>query len=273
MNINSYTQQKLSFSGGLTQGIKREIHSVNPYKVEQIMANNNINADFENNKIIAWCCAKALEIIKKLNLRLGLPANIFVKDLNTLNCQDLSIYAFTNFLPCRITKNSDEITPAVSIIFNKDFNWEYLDEASDYEFYDAHNTATDFFLEPFLHEFGHIAHERHLIDKFGTVRTVQSLVNLTEETTVDKYQTRFSIKEKDLCGCAKASPLELIACDLSKRIINCIDRNRMALDKNSFISSPYQRFFDIVSLFRKYSLQDLLINNFYNGKTDVLDRI
>ena len=237
------------------------------------MGNNNINADFENNKIIAWCCAKALEIIKKLNLRLGLPANIFVKDLNTLNCQDLNIYAFTNFLPCRITKGADEITPAVSIIFNKDFNWEHLDEASDYEFYDAHNTATDFFLEPFLHEFGHIAHERHLIDKFGTDRTVQSLVNLTEEPTIDKYQTRFSIKEKELCGCAKASPLELIACDLSKRIIDCINRNNISLDKNPFINSPYQRFFDIVSLFRKYSLQDLLINNFYNGKTDVLDRI
>lgn len=273
MNINSYTQQRISFSGGLTQGIMREINSVNPYNIEQIMVKNNINADFENNKIIAWCCAKTLEIIKKLHIRLGLPANIFVKDLNTLNCQDLNIYAFTNFLPCRITQNSDDITPAVSIIFNKNFNWEHLDKISNYEFFDAHNTATDFFLEPFLHEFGHIAHERNLINKLGTNKTVLSLINLTKASTIKKYQTQFSLTNESLCECAKSSPLELIACDLSKRIIDCIDRNKIALDKKPLVNSPYQRFLGIVSVFKKYSLQDLLINNFYSGKTDVLDKI
>ena len=277
MNTNLYTQRKINFTGGLSNKIRTEINNTSPTKLAQVLAKDSIVADFDNNKTIAWCCTKVVELLKKIQKLYGIsikfPNNIFVKDLNTLEYNNSDIYGFTNFLPCKITKNTDEITPAVSIIFNKDMPWEKLDEMSDLEFYDAHNTATDYFLEPFIHEFGHIAHENHLIDKLGINKTIQSLIDLTDETTVRKYQIRFSEKATNLCGCAKTSPLELIACDFSKRIIDSINKNTIALNKNPFMNSPYQHFFDIVNLFRMHSLEDLLINKFYNGKIKILDKI
>lgn len=274
MRLNSNIQPNIKFTGGITHNIKRDIYSTNPHRVQYLLSQREINADFRNNRVIAWCCAKTIEILDKLKKPLfGLPTNIFVKDLNELNWEDQEIYGFTNFLPCRITKNSDEVIPAASIIFNQDFPWDKLDEISDFEYYDAHNTATDYFLEPFVHEFGHIAHEIHLIDKFGAKKTVSKLVELTDENTIQKYKTKFSEKEDGLCECAKISPLELIACDISKRIITNLDKCNVLLSKNPFIDSPYQCFFAIINLIKQYSLQDMLINKFFNGKTKFLDKV
>ena len=57
----------ISFKAGLTPKIMKDIQAVNPTEISQYLSNKEIVTNFQDNKIIAWCCAKVVEIIEYIN--------------------------------------------------------------------------------------------------------------------------------------------------------------------------------------------------------------
>lgn len=96
----------ISFQAGLTKQIRSEIASSNVKQISDYISKNGIPNDFKENKLIAWCSLKCLEIIKTLNkeynLRLGLPKGIFVEDFKLLNVSNQQSAGITNFAPCQL---------------------------------------------------------------------------------------------------------------------------------------------------------------------------
>ena len=272
MKIQSTTSNYYSFKAGMSKKVLSEISHVDCAKVQRnIWAENSIEADFANNKIIAWSVAKVVELLtelqKKYNQPFFAPIQIKTASLEKYGMEKdkNGLYGFTNFLPQKFDKNSDEITPAMSIIFNKDFAWEKLDEISDIDFA-KNQTATDHFLESFLHEFFHVFHEGHLLSKYTTEKAISKLKDLSDCNRSQNFQNKYGdLISEVICNYAKESPFDLVACDMSKRFISSLD-NQNLLKENPFENSPYSKFYSFIKLFRKQNQLDDLINSVYNGQ-------
>lgn len=278
MQINN--KQKIttdiSYAGGLTKPMITDIRNTDVSKIQNYLAKNNINSDFQNNKFLAWSVVKVFEFIKELQntfkLKLGYPSNIIVKAPKTLSVPDLEFtYGFCNFVPCKIHKASDEITPAKSIIFNKDFPWAQINEISDFDFHVAKNTTTDFFLEFVFHEFSHVFHENHLLDKFSINKVLKKLTSLTDPKNIKNYRQLYGkLVENSLCQYAKKEPLDLIACDMSNRLIGNLDRDNIRAINNPFKNSPYEKLFSFKNFFNNKDKIDILIKRIFDGDTKIL---
>lgn len=278
MQINSKKRlnSNISYAGGLTKPMITDIRNTDVSKIQNYLAKNNINSDFQNNKLLAWSVVKVFEFIKELQntfkLKLGYPSNIMVKDTKTLNIPNLEFtYGFCNLVPCRIHKASEEITPAKTIIFNKDFPWDKINEISDFDFYVAKNTTTDFFLEFVFHEFSHIFHENHLLNTSSVNNVLKKLLSMTDPKIIQNYQQEYGqLVEKQICKYARKEPMDLIACDMSGRLINNLDRDSIRLISNPLENSPYEKLFSLKSFFNKKPQIERLIKNIFDGDTNIL---
>ena len=82
----------IKFEAGLTKQIMSEINQCSIPAIENSFAAKNITTNFDNNKIVAWCAAKCMEIIETLNkkYRLNLPIQLVQQDfLNEQNSSDI----------------------------------------------------------------------------------------------------------------------------------------------------------------------------------------
>ncbi len=272
----------INFQAGLTQKMQKEIASSDIKRIAQEFAKNGIQTDFKENKVIAWCSLKCLEIIKYLNenyhLNLGLPNGIFVEDFQNLNIQDKSSIGFLNFAPVKLHKKDSKITPEKTIFFNefKDFNhsdgneyWERIDCMAD-ENFDRHFSSTDFFLEPILHEFLHAVHEQNLIQKLGGKKLVKLLEETLTPPKLEIFRAKYQNMLEKICVYASENPFEAVACDFSKRTIENIDKN-VLLPCIDFVSqSPYKK----QSLFKRFLIRKPdskiteTLHHFWNGKME-----
>ena len=116
-------QTNLSYKSGLTQGMKLEIAKTNPAQIQTNLAKYGINADFRNNKFVAWASSKCFELIDELNqkfsLNLGLPNGIFVENFNNIDTKNKDIYGFCNLAPSKLYIDSDIKIPEKTIFFNE----------------------------------------------------------------------------------------------------------------------------------------------------------
>ena len=269
---NKNVRDKISYAGGLTKPMISDIRRVDVFSVQTHFLQHNINTNFEGNKFLAWASVRVFEVLKgiqkQFNLNLGMPKNILVEDFSKLKINNYEkTYGFTNLVPCRLHKASENVTPSFSIIFQKGFPWEKIDEISDADFYQAKNTTTDFFLESIFHEFAHIIHLDSMLKKFGVDETLKRLLTLTNEANVRKYHRDFGdIVEANLCKYAAKEPLDLVGCDISKRVISSIDRDKIFPTANPFADSPYEATFAVKHLFQVKNPLDILIRQVYQGK-------
>lgn len=263
----------LSYTGGLNKQMVSEIKRTNISSIENRLNTQGINADFAGNKFIAWSSLKVTELVnnlnKKFHLNIELPRNIFVKNLTELHTDDTAVsYGITNFLPCRLYKNNNDIMPAMTVIFNKEFPWHMVDEISDYE-YHTKNTTSNFFLESFIHEFSHIAHEGNLLNKFGVDDTVKKLVALNNPNNNNRYKLIYgSLAKENICNYAQECLFDLTACDMSKRIIDKLDKNTITPFDNPFKNSPYEKI--KFNLFPQIGTLSKLLKKNYNGDLSML---
>lgn len=259
MQIN----QNVNFKAGLTSQIRKEIAASDVQKISSYISQQGVKNDFKNNKIVAWCSLKSLEIMKKL--KLGLPKGIFVEDFFYLNVSDKKAPGLLNFAPAKLYLDKDTIVPEKTIFFNEyeelnhtkgNLFWDNINEISDQTF-ENNLSTTDFFLEMFLHEFSHVAHETNLIEKLGGTKLVKLLQNLSH------FQIQNSDLVAKICQYAVSNPLEAVACDLSKRIIISLDRESLIPKDNCIRNSPYRK----LSLFhRQESRLDKMLRAYWNGK-------
>ena len=266
----SKNSKTLNFKAGLTTQIKKDIATCDPYKISYYLNRHSIQSDFKNDKTVAWCVLKCYELLKifnqQFNLNLGFPKGIFVEDFNKLNIIEHRILGFTNFAPSKLYLNNDSITQEKTIFFDK-LNWENIDEISD-ENFKFGITTTDFFLETFLHEFTHVIHENNLLDQKSGSSVIAFLQKMLNPKFIEKFQIKYESVLKSMCNYASENPLETVACDLSKRILNSIDKSTLK-PRNDFLhSSPYQNFSiikKICMLYDKKQEKNLILNKIWLG--------
>jgi len=261
--------RNINFKAGLTSQMRNEIRASDVNKISRYLSNNGIVNDFKENKIIAWCSLKCFEIIKKL--KLGFPKGIFVEDFNLLNVSNKNSAGLMNNAPTKLYLNQDVIIPEKTIFFNefrvlnhKNGNefWDNIDQFSD-ELHDSNISVTDFFLETFLHEFAHAAHEENLINKLNGSLLINILQKCLSKENIHIFQTKYKDIFSNICEYASINPIEAVACDLSRRIIEATDKNALKPRNNGFKSGPYRS----PSLF--YRPKDILtrkLHNYWNGK-------
>ena len=258
--FNERKQYKPSFSAGLTQSIAKEIQNADPILISQKLLKKGIPTNFDNNQTIAWCCNKVVEVIehinKKYKMNFSLPKGIYVTDFEKTNIDDSMTRAFCNLRPFELYKGSSEVVPSRTIFFNnfethknnllpeKSFfyNWENIDEISDFTHYIKHS-PTDSFLDMFFHEFAHAIHETRLLNKLGPKKLAKELDFIETIENVQNYRQKYSDRVKKICNYATHDQLEAVACDMSKTITNSLNPNTLLPDKNPFVDSAFEKLF------------------------------
>lgn len=232
--------------------------------------------DFQENKTVAWCCKKVVDIINELNhkhkLNLSLPKGVFVENFDNLNVTDKSMYGFCNMQPTKLFKETDIYVPSRTLFFNsfegknfltnqKFYNWKNIDGIADYKF-ENKSAPTDYFLDIFFHEFAHVIHEDHLIKTLGANTVAEKLQQIEQLHQSNLYKLKYGQELSKICNYAQETPLEAVSCDMSQRLSNNIDKNKLQYDKNPLKDSPYDnQFFQLFN-----TKLDNILRKFWKGK-------
>lgn len=255
----SNNKTNINFKAGLSKQIKQEISSCDINRINREFSKQGVITDFKDNKIVAWCCLKALEINK--TLKLNFPNMVKVEDFSKLDANEEAV-GLCNVVPTELYLDEDIIVKENSVFFNQNYDWESLDEKAD-DAFQAGQHSTDFFLETFLHEFAHAAHFKNLLLKMDGVQYVKNIVKSLRPENIQRLEQKF-FGENNVCDYALVSPLEFVACDLAKRTIENLDKNSLDV-KTSFISkSPYSKT-PFLNFFVKKDEVFKQAKNFWNG--------
>lgn len=276
--------QEIAFGAGMTAKIAQEINNVDVLEISNRLAQKGIPTDFKGNKVVAWCSEKAVKIFEELNEKFGtklaLPKGIYVEDFDKLNIDRQNMYGFCNLTPTALKKGSSEIIPSRTLFFNAHqdqlsqplYNWDYIDQIADYR-YATKQASTDSFLDIFLHEFAHVAHEDKLLKKFGGDVLLKKILSAKDLDKIEEYQRKYGQKISGICNSALYDPFEAVACDMSKTVANSLDKETLIPTRNPFIDTPYEKLYFWQQKRTKipvYSDQDRplieILRNFWNGK-------
>ncbi len=267
--------RNFTFRAGYTNIMKNEVASIIPQKVSREMAKRNITADFKDNKFLAWASIKCLNIIDAMNnkykLHLGLPKGIIAEDFELIKTAEPSAIGCCNILPSNIYKDNDVIIPEKTILFNISENrgmskvWDKIDEVADFN-YDIGVGATNFFLESVIHEFSHVLHLDNMLNKLGAAKYIASISEVLKDDCNSKLRSSWSLF-RNICHYAMTSPLEAVACDISKREIDVLDSETL-LPKSNFIKgSPYEDKNIVQKIFdNKSDKLSELLSRYWQGK-------
>ena len=261
-NNNNFT-----FKAGLTKSMQAEILRCDTKKIENYFARRNIESDFQNSKVVAWCSLKCLQILETLNkkfcLNLEYPKGIFVEDFRNLNSSQDDAMGFTNFAPAFLHKNKNILVPEKTIFFNaSSINWENIDNIAD-ECYEKNISTTNFFLEQILHEFMHVLHENNMLKKIGGTKMIKILQDLLNQEVLNEFLHKHAKSLSHICDYAASHPLEAVACDLAKREIASLDKETLLPVSNIFNKKPYNK--KIFLTKNKDNSIEKLIRKYWNG--------
>lgn len=267
MKVDKYNN--FTFKSGLTKKMQSEIRFCSPKRIENYLADKKIEADFKDNKVVAWCSLKCIQIVDTLNKKFGLnlcfPNGIFVEDFRNLNGANVNALGLTNFAPSYLYKSKNIIVPEKTVYFNKhDINWQAIDQIGDIT-YENGISVTNFFIENILHEFMHVLHENNLLKKLDGNILVNMLQALQDKEVLKEFQKKYAKSLSDnICQYAASNPFEAVACDLAGKEVHALDKETLLPKTNIFNKKPYNnRYFLSKDKDSKY---EKLLRNFWNGK-------
>jgi len=294
-NNNSLKSQKqnITFEAGLTPKMIQEIQQAEVLKISKKLAQKGIPTDFKDNKVIAWCSEKTIEILEQLNkkykLKLALPKGVYLEDFANLNVDDSAATGFCNSTRTVIRKISNEETPPKTIFFNTFesikntlseknkylYSWDSndLDKAADTN-YATKFMPTDHFLNPFLHELmTHVLHIENLQKKIGGKAIVEKIESFKDIEQIKKINDKYESKLSQICRYALTNPMEAVACDMTKVIADSLDKETLMPTRNPFVRTPYER----LSFWQRADIPNYpneerplkeILRNFWNGNFD-----
>lgn len=242
--------QNTSFGYGITKKIAGEISSCDINKVAREFQKNNIHANFNDNKIWAFCSLKCLQIINFINknyhLNLSLPKAIFVDDFSKLKVDDEDAIGLTTLVPAKLYRNNNTCFPEQTIFFdtNSATDMTQFDFQSDILYFEKFQSSS-LFLMPALHEFSHVIHNDNLLNELGVKGYLKRILS---QEIPEKYIP--TIRE-NVCEYATASAFEAVACDISKRIAENMDTKRLQITSNPIANSPYRKYKPFEQIARK----------------------
>lgn len=280
-------KQKLAFGAGLTPKMMREIKQTDPLEISRRFARKNIPATFNGDQTLAWLCGKCADIIEYLK-RFGhewhLPTEIGIEDFVNLNVDDIAMTGFCNPAPTFLRKNSTLVTPAKAIFFNtfetvrkqipKDrqwlYDWRNINAIAD-ENYANKYFSTGHFLTDILHEFIHPAHESRMQSRLSGKEVIERIKLAKSEQKAEEYRIKYGDRISQICNYALENPLEAIACDMTRVIVDSLNPETLMPTKNPFIGTPYEN----LSFWQRVNIPDYpdserplqeILRRFWNGQ-------
>lgn len=270
-NSSKPQTQNIAFEAGLTPKMMQEIQHADILEISKKLEAKGIPNDFQGNQMIAWCCAKTVEIFEQFNekygVNLSLPKAMFAYNLNELNTDTPHAYGICNLLQNNLIKNLNQKIPSRVIFINTEHNWDNIDTIADRRFARG-EIGTDFFLYPMLHECVHAAHEDYLLSHFDGEALAKKIISATKPWKRFVYRIKYGDRISQICKNAMADPLEAIACDMPVRLIDALDKETLSPIKNPFANTPYEK----GTISQEHSCRqrplDEILRNFWNGKFD-----
>ena len=109
----------------------------------------------------------------------------------------------------------------------------------------------------------HVVHENNLLFKLGGTKLLNNLNLIKNPYFLLEFSKKYGKLFSKICHYASSNPLETVACDLSKRSIQNIDKETMLPKKNLFVSTPYTKKTFLTK--KRETKNDMLLRNFWNG--------
>jgi hypothetical protein len=271
-----FKKSKVSFGAGWSAQIEKEIEKSNVPHITDTFKKQGIDADFKDNKVVAWCSLKTLEIFNELNkkykLNLGLPKAVYVEDFTKLKEQNPLEYGICNWYPAYLKDGSEKVYPERTVVFNsfeavlknssvaKEYNWNNIDPITE-DLYKKGRGSSSHFLSVFLHEFCHSSHNGNFIKKYTPENMLEKLYQMTNIVYLNKFQEKFTEDLFSISIKATENPLEAMADDMTQKITSVLDYSKLSLKKNPFKNSFYDS-----KDFSQLSTKESLMNFIWEGE-------
>lgn len=264
-NSTPFDSKRLSFKAGLSSKIADGIRNTDVSYISKKLTESGIDNNLRNNKMVAWCCDATLSLFdslkKDFHIKLKKPQGLYVEDFQNLNINNRESFAFCNLFPSKLKDTSDKIYKDRTVFFNS-FNaenssaWNAINKISDLR-YETGAVNTNHFLTVFIHEFVHCAHEDRLLKKHGEKKLYELILKLLSPENLTMFHSKHRMMiENEISKGASENPLELLAQDLTKRIIDSFNQTDFHLNKNPLSDSPYTNTSVIQRLFNKGNKED-----------------
>lgn len=160
----------ITFSSGLNRALAQSYNQINIDHVETLLQRENVNADFQMNKTVAFCLQKILEIFDILKTKI----NVKIFDLNAPNIrvynrQSLN-FPFKGYGFCipetRTVLKNELPYETGSIFYDDEYSIEELNNKLD-ESFSRNERSSSHYLSPFIHEIMHGVYLDYIYKKYG----------------------------------------------------------------------------------------------------------
>lgn len=267
INKKKFTlNSSMNFGTGWNSKITDEIQNCNVEKISANFSRRNIDTNFKENKVVAWCCEKVTNIFEKLNnkykINLALPKGIFVEDFSKIDTANNRMFSFCNWFQNPLLNSDPKIFDERTLFFNSNSSWENINYITEEQFKSGF-WSNNHFLINFFHEFTHSSHNEYLLHKFKPEKLRTKLEIITSKKYVEEYQKKYKELISHISGQALANPLETIAEYIPNKIIKAIDPLTQDVILNPFDKELF--FFKKIKLsFKPKTEKTALIGKIWN---------
>ena len=165
--------QRVSFKAGLTPTIKAQAARYSAANIEHLFQKQGVNADFKNNRAIAYCCGIVNDIFETLTAKYKLPFGAKPPSLTVYHDWELVNYNDTGCIGFCLPDSAKIISgkgvyETRSVFYNNEkmktlTEMDALAEAQ----YNSGFNSTNHFLHTIIHEWVHNIHNDLLYRVFG----------------------------------------------------------------------------------------------------------
>lgn len=241
---NNYQPQKqrMAFGAGLTSAMQQEIRHTDILAVSQKLAQRGIPSNFRGDKRVAWFSGKIIDIVqqfRRFRIKSPILKGLGVEDFVYLHTHP-DAFGTCTLLPYRLKRNSEEVIPENTIFFNSRINWDNMDALADDNFANG-MISSNFFLALPVHELSHAIHLSNIRRQIQNGNAFAARVESAKaEEYITEYQRKYGPKVSSICSQAVKNPFEAIAWDMSRTIVDALDKDTLTLTRNPFIGTPYE---------------------------------
>lgn len=274
MNIKR-TEQKISFKSGLTPSIVGKAAKYSVKNIEQNFKTIGVDADFRNNRAIAYCCGLVSDIFDTLTTKYKLPFGAKPPSLTAYNDWELVNYYDRGCLgfclpdSAKILEDKG-IYETRSIFYNDKLLKTLKDMDNEAERnYNSGFNSTNHFLHTIIHEWVHNIHNDLLYKAFGYdgrcpktlqrynnangynydpnpfvsginhARWMQNFRYTPEQRKIIKREiSEYASGRTTPSGTIQGgNPFELIAETVTKEVVNSLDAETLMPTRNPFSSN------------------------------------
>lgn len=267
-------KSRVNFGAGWSAKIEREIINCKIPDIADTFEKQGIETDFKDNKVIAWCSLKTLEIFNELNqkykLNLKLPKAVYVEDFSKLHEQNPEEYGICNWYPGYLKKDSDKIYPERTVIFNSfnddkyEHNWANIDSIAE-NLYQNRIMSTPHFLSTPIHEFSHAVQNGYLFDRFNEEDFLKRVRTLINPQNCNLFKQKYGGFLTSISTKAEQKPLEAVADDMTQKISKALSFDTLHFGYNPFIFSSYPKN-SIVGKLLSFKKSDNILSRIWNGE-------